>query len=65
MSALQLPLGAIDKYDGQRRAFLWLGEDTVSGAQCLVAWDAVTRPLEQGGGGLVSVILQSRTTVCY
>ncbi|GJN02602.1 hypothetical protein PR202_ga19970 [Eleusine coracana subsp. coracana] len=62
MSALQLPLGAIDKYDGQRRAFLWSGEDTVSGTQCLIAWDAVTRPLEQGGGGLMSVTLQSRTT---
>ncbi|GJM90009.1 hypothetical protein PR202_ga06245 [Eleusine coracana subsp. coracana] len=55
----QLPLGAINKYDGQRRAFLWSGEDTVSGAQCLVAWDAVTRPLEHGGLGVRGIAVQN------
>ncbi|GJN11663.1 hypothetical protein PR202_ga29867 [Eleusine coracana subsp. coracana] len=59
MSALQLPLGAIDKYDEQRRAFLWSGEDTVSGAQCLVAWDVVTGPLEKGGLRVRDIAVQN------
>jgi hypothetical protein len=34
MGALELPEGVMDALDALRRAFLWAGEETVSGAQC-------------------------------
>jgi hypothetical protein len=36
MGAFELPEGVMDALDALRRAFLWAGEETVSGAQCLV-----------------------------
>ncbi|KAG2617006.1 hypothetical protein PVAP13_3NG177961 [Panicum virgatum] len=41
MSALFLPAGTVDALDRRRRAFLWSGQDTVHGSQCLVAWEKV------------------------
>ncbi|GJM97395.1 hypothetical protein PR202_ga14319 [Eleusine coracana subsp. coracana] len=38
MGALLLPRGVIDALDARRRAFLWAGEEAVSGTQCLVNW---------------------------
>ena len=37
LSAMQLPQGTLDAIDKKRRAFLWSGESTTTGAQCLVA----------------------------
>jgi len=51
-SAMLLPRGIIDVLDRKRRAFLWSGESTTSGAQCLVAWEKACLPKEQGGLGI-------------
>ncbi|GJN38186.1 hypothetical protein PR202_gb27204 [Eleusine coracana subsp. coracana] len=44
--------------NGLRRAFMWSGERTPSDAQCLVAWDMVTRPKIQDGLGIKDLGLQ-------
>jgi hypothetical protein len=58
MGAVQLPPGVVNALDARRRAFLWAGEETVSGAQCLVSW-AKACLLEKGGLGVHDLRLQS------
>lgn len=59
MSALKLPLGTIEEIDKKRKAFLWTGDDSCSGARCLVAWDRVCQPKECGGLGIKDLRLQN------
>lgn len=49
IGALMLPPGIKDALDARRRAFLWMAIDKVSGAQCLVAWEKICKPKEDGG----------------
>jgi hypothetical protein len=48
MGAVQLPPGVINALDARRRAFLWAGEETVSGAQCFVSWAKACIPKKGG-----------------
>ncbi|GJN24995.1 hypothetical protein PR202_gb12776 [Eleusine coracana subsp. coracana] len=59
MGALLLPQGVIDTLDAPRRAFLWAGEESVSGAQCLVSWGRACLPKEDGGLGVRDLSLQN------
>jgi len=59
MGALQLPQGVVDALDARRRAFLWAGEESVSGAQCLVSWTKACLPKENGGLGVRDLSLQN------
>ena len=52
MGALMLPPGIREALDARRRAFLWTATDKVNGAQCLVAWEKVCQPKEDGGLGI-------------
>ena len=52
MCAMLLPTGVWEALDARRRAFLWARSDKVSGAQCLVAWENVSHPKEDGGLGI-------------
>jgi len=52
LSAMMLPQGTIEELDKRRRAFLWSGESSTSGAQCLVAWKRAYLPKEHGGLGV-------------
>lgn len=52
MGAMVLPPSVLKQLDARRRAFLWTGTDTASGAQCLVAWEDVCRDKEDGGLGV-------------
>uniref|UniRef100_J3L365 Reverse transcriptase domain-containing protein n=1 Tax=Oryza brachyantha TaxID=4533 RepID=J3L365_ORYBR len=61
MSVLDLPQGIIEKIEQRRRAFLWTGEDKVSGANCLVAWDNVCKSKEEGGLGLKKLRLRNKS----
>lgn len=49
-------LAALDRL---RRAFLWAAADKISGAKCLVSWDQVCRPKEEGGLGVRSIPTQN------
>jgi hypothetical protein len=59
MGSLLLPQGVIDALDARRRAFLWAGEESVSGAQCLVSWDKACLPKKEGGLGVRDLRLQN------
>ena len=59
MSSLLLPKGIIDAIDRRRRAFLWTGEETCSGARCLIAWDKVCLPKIEGGLGIKDLATQN------
>jgi hypothetical protein len=60
MAALQLPPSVIAALDALRRAFLWgVGDERASGAKCLVAWDKVCRPKDEGGLGVRALGLQN------
>lgn len=59
MGAMLLPPGVVTAIDARRRAFLWTGSDSVSGAQCLVAWDNVCRAKEDGGLGIKQLDTQN------
>jgi hypothetical protein len=52
MGATILPPGMVKAIDARRRAFLWTGSDTASGAQCLIAWEDVCKDKEDGGPGI-------------
>lgn len=60
MSVLDLPAGTIDALDRRRRSFVWSGEDKVSGAQCLIAWELACQPKKQGGLGIRNIGLQNK-----
>jgi hypothetical protein len=49
-------LAALDRL---RRAFLWAATDKVSGAKCLVSWEQVCRPKNEGGLGVCSIPTQN------
>lgn len=55
MSALLLPLRTIQDIDSRCRAFFWVGQDTITGGQCKVAWDVVCVPFSRGGHGFLSL----------
>ena len=55
-----IPPPVAKAFDGLRRAFLWAAVERLSGAQCLVAWDAVCRPKAEGGLGIKSLKDQNR-----
>jgi hypothetical protein len=59
MGALQLPRGVIDALGVLRHAFLWVGEESVSGAQCLVSWDRACLPKVEGRLGVHDLWLQN------
>jgi hypothetical protein len=59
MSAFKLPPKVIEAIDKRRRAFFWTGDDTCSGAKCLVAWDEVCTAKEKGGLGIKSLKTQN------
>jgi len=59
MCALPIPPGTLAQVDQRRRAFLWTGEDTVSGASCLVAWEHVCADKEHSGLDILDLSLQN------
>jgi hypothetical protein len=59
MGAFELPEGVMDALDALRRAFLWAGEETVSGAQCLVSWKKACLPKVEGSLGIRDLRLQN------
>lgn len=53
MNALQMARGTLDEVDRRRRRWvIWPGTDSVSGTQCLVAWDKVCNTRGNGSLGV-------------
>ena len=59
MMFVPLPPGIISKMDKRRRGFLWTGDGTASGSNCLVAWDLVRQSRAQGGLGVKDLAIQN------
>ena len=59
MCSLPVPAGALAQVDQRRRAFLWTGEETATGASCLVAWSQVCTDKCNGGLGVRDLPLQN------
>ena len=59
MCAMPIPPGVIAQIDKRRRSFLWTGDDNASGSSCLVAWDNVCLPCDQGGLGIKDLATQN------
>jgi hypothetical protein len=58
MSIFEIPKGVIKKLDQYRSRFYWQG-DTDKKKYCLVKWDILCRPKDQGGW----VLLTSRSKI--
>ncbi|WVZ95841.1 hypothetical protein U9M48_041555 [Paspalum notatum var. saurae] len=58
MSAVRLDVGFIKQVDRTRRAFLWSGEKTTHGSQCLVAWEDVCGLKADGRLGVEEILDQ-------
>ena len=52
MSIFRIPKKVLKTLDSLRGAFFWAGEDSCSGAQCLIAWENMCPPKIYGGLGL-------------
>lgn len=58
--SLPLPKGviaAINRVD----PFSWIGEDSCSGAKCLIVWEKASQPKCEGGLGIKGI----KTNVCF
>lgn len=61
VSVLLLPQGTIDALNRRQRSFLWSGNNNVSGAQCLIAWELACQPKAQGGLGIKDLVTSNKS----
>lgn len=59
MQALKLPKGVINQIDRVRRSFLWRGNETCRGINCLVNWPTVCALKKNGGMGILDLEVQN------
>ena len=59
MQAIKLSKGVINYIDRARRRFLWKGNGTCKGINCLVSWDVVCAMRRNGGMGLLDLETQN------
>ncbi|KAG2622200.1 hypothetical protein PVAP13_3NG277041 [Panicum virgatum] len=62
MCSILLPKGVLDILDSKRRAFLWTGSTSCTGASCncKAPWDLVCLPKEKGGLGIPDLPVQNK-----
>jgi hypothetical protein len=46
---MKVPKWFYNEIDQRRRTYFWSGQKSTTGAKCKIAWDAVCRPVEEGG----------------
>ena len=57
--ALRIPKGVIKHIDQMRRSFLWKGNKTCRGINCLVNWEKVCMLRQNGGMGIINIQIQN------
>jgi hypothetical protein len=60
MCTLRLPITVIDTIDRARKDCLWRGNDVNAKRKPLIAWKKVTTPKENGGLGVINLIVQNQ-----
>ncbi|KAJ3673051.1 hypothetical protein LUZ60_006425 [Juncus effusus] len=55
MSCFKLPAWLITKIEQIQRKFLWMGDKEYSGGHCLVSWERICTPKENGGWGVKNI----------
>jgi hypothetical protein len=56
MACILWDKASIEAIDRLMRAFLWKNKKDIHGGHCLIAWDVVTMPKEQGGLGIRNLL---------
>lgn len=59
MQAIKIPKGVLKHTDRARRNFLWKGNDTCNGINCLINWSTVCALRKNGGLGILSLETQN------
>lgn len=59
MQAFRLPVGVVKHIDKMRRNFLWKGNETCKGINCLVNWERVCMMKIDGGLGIIDLQCQN------
>jgi hypothetical protein len=59
LCAMQIPLWTITSMDRRRRSFLWSGDQTISGANSLVAWEKICWLRDHRGLGIKDLSLMN------
>ena len=59
MQAMKIPVGTIKHIDKMRRNFIWKGNDTCKGFNCLVNWEQVCALKVNGGMGIIDLTCQN------
>ncbi|KAM0833253.1 hypothetical protein ACQ4PT_064373 [Festuca glaucescens] len=65
MLSLDLPVKTLDALHGILRGFMWKGRKDVKGGHCLVAWNKVSSPKENGGVGIPNLRLLNTALRCH
>ena len=59
MQVLTIPKGVLKHLDKMRRDFLWKGNETCKGINCLVNWETVCTLAKNGGMGIIDLAIQN------
>jgi hypothetical protein len=59
LACIKAPIWFYQEIDKRRCAYFWSGQKTTTGARCRIAWDAVCRPIEEGGLNIINLETQN------
>jgi hypothetical protein len=59
LACIKAPIWFYQEIDKRRCAYFWPGQKTTTGARCKIAWDAVCRPIEEGGLNIINLETQN------
>ena len=64
MACFLWPAKSMDKLEQILRGFLWQGKNSAKGGHCLVAWETVITPKNNGGLGIRNLRAHNMAMIC-